>query len=126
MFSYVFGNTLVVENIDTARRIGIGKSRMVSLDGDIAELSGAMRGGFRRKFAHGFQEKEISEELKKLNNQEDDTGKAISTLEKRKQENEEQISRLRELKANLEAEIIKIEKSLKQKIGFDRGLIKLL
>jgi len=33
VFSYVFGNTLIIDSIDTARQIGIGAARMVSLDG---------------------------------------------------------------------------------------------
>ncbi|MBU0757701.1 MAG: chromosome segregation protein SMC [Nanoarchaeota archaeon] len=113
VFSYVFGATLVVETIDTARTIGIGRARMVSLDGDMAELSGAMRGGFRNKKAEmGFQEKEVKSGLDNLEKEEADTRMIINTLEKKKQENEDAISTLRELKANLEADIIKIEKSL--------------
>ncbi|PLX26253.1 hypothetical protein C0581_04880 [Candidatus Parcubacteria bacterium] len=49
IFSYVFGSTLIVENIDIAREIGIGRVRMVTLEGDILETSGSMKGGFRRK-----------------------------------------------------------------------------
>ena len=48
VFSYVFGNTLVVNNIDEARKIGIGTIRMATLEGDLVETSGAMIGGFRR------------------------------------------------------------------------------
>ena len=35
VFSYVFGSTLVVDNITQAREIGIGKARMVTLEGDL-------------------------------------------------------------------------------------------
>ncbi len=42
---FVFGRTLVVENLDAARAIGIGSARMVTLDGDLVERSGAMIGG---------------------------------------------------------------------------------
>lgn len=48
IFSYVLGNTLIVENVDVAREIGIGRVRMVTLTGDILETSGSMKGGFRR------------------------------------------------------------------------------
>lgn len=48
VFSFVFGNTLVVNNIDEARKIGIGTIRMATLEGDLIETSGAMIGGFRR------------------------------------------------------------------------------
>ncbi|OGH77899.1 MAG: hypothetical protein A3I74_03535 [Candidatus Magasanikbacteria bacterium RIFCSPLOWO2_02_FULL_47_16] len=60
IFSYVLGNTLVVDTIEVARRIGIGRIRMVTLDGDMLETSGSMKGGFRSErgreglsFAHG-------------------------------------------------------------------------
>ncbi|MFB6088900.1 MAG: AAA family ATPase, partial [Candidatus Aenigmatarchaeota archaeon] len=43
-FRYVFQDTLVVEDIDTARK-HMGKARMVTLDGDIIHKSGAMVGG---------------------------------------------------------------------------------
>ena len=60
---FVFGNTLIVENIDTAQAVGIGKARMVTLDGDLMERSGAMIGGhyFRThaKFVEASNEKEI-------------------------------------------------------------------
>lgn len=49
VFSYVLGSTLIVDNIRIAREIGVGRVRMVTLQGDILELSGAMKGGFRKK-----------------------------------------------------------------------------
>ncbi|MBI4894821.1 MAG: AAA family ATPase [Candidatus Aenigmarchaeota archaeon] len=42
---FVFGNTLVVNTLDVAKGIGIGKARMVTLDGDLTERSGVMIGG---------------------------------------------------------------------------------
>ncbi|ELS34621.1 MULTISPECIES: chromosome segregation protein SMC [Pseudanabaena] len=44
VFSFVFGNTLVFETLDQAR-FHIGKYRMVTLEGEILETSGAMTGG---------------------------------------------------------------------------------
>ena len=43
-FWYVFGDTVVVEDIDTARRL-MGGVRLVDLDGDLIESTGAMTGG---------------------------------------------------------------------------------
>ena len=59
-FWYVFRDTLVVETLSDARRL-MGRYRMVTLDGDLVEKSGAMTGGHyrsRMKFA--------AEESKKL------------------------------------------------------------
>jgi len=44
VFAFVFGNTLVFEHLEQARS-QIGKFRMVTLEGDILETSGAMTGG---------------------------------------------------------------------------------
>ncbi len=44
VFSYVLGDTLVVEDLETARSY-MGDYRMVTLDGDLVEKSGAMTGG---------------------------------------------------------------------------------
>ena len=44
IFSYVLGSTVVVEDMSTARDL-MGDYRMVTLDGDLVERSGAMTGG---------------------------------------------------------------------------------
>ena len=54
VFSYVFGSTLVVEDFPTAERIGIGRVRMVTLDGDLFETTGAVKGGHRRMKENGL------------------------------------------------------------------------
>ncbi len=113
VFSYVFGNTLVVDNIETSRKIGIGKIKMVTLDGDLSELSGAMIGGYRQKKQIGaFKEKEVEESLDKAKELLEKFEVRINALEDNRKQNEQKITRLRELKANLEGEIIKTEKSL--------------
>ncbi|MFH1622938.1 MAG: chromosome segregation SMC family protein [Candidatus Aenigmatarchaeota archaeon] len=43
---FVFGRTLVVDSLDVAKAAGIGRHRMVTLDGDLVEFSGAMTGGY--------------------------------------------------------------------------------
>lgn len=55
IFSFVFGGTLIVEDLHVAQRIGIGRCRMVTLEGDVVERKGVMRGGFRtRRAGMGF------------------------------------------------------------------------
>lgn len=113
VFHYVFGNTIVIDDIDTARRIGIGKVRMVTGSGDLVETSGAMQGGHRQKVLEmSFVEEEVSNQVKQLETEIKDFESVISRLEKNKKENEERISRLRTSKAEIEAEIIKTEKTL--------------
>jgi chromosome segregation protein len=45
-FSFVLGETLIIDKIETAKRLGIGEARYVTLDGDLVERSGAIIGGF--------------------------------------------------------------------------------
>jgi chromosome segregation protein len=44
IFNYVFGGTLVFDRLDRARSL-LGKHRIVTLDGELLESSGAMTGG---------------------------------------------------------------------------------
>src|SRR6056297_2921170 len=44
IFSYVLGDTVIVDRMDTARDL-MGDYRMVTLEGDLVEKSGAMTGG---------------------------------------------------------------------------------
>jgi len=46
-FSYVFGRTIVIRDLEAARKL-IGAYRMATLDGELLELSGAMTGGTDR------------------------------------------------------------------------------
>ncbi|NPV62664.1 MAG: chromosome segregation protein SMC [Methanotrichaceae archaeon] len=66
-FWYVFRDTLVVENLSHARAL-MGRFRMVTLEGDLVERSGAMTGGHyksRMKFAAEESQKlmQLSEEM---------------------------------------------------------------
>ena len=71
-FEYVLGSTLVVNNIDIAKRIR--GFRAVTLDGDLVEASGVMIGGFYKKGRQQFsgsakieeENEKIEEEIEKL------------------------------------------------------------
>lgn len=113
VFEYVFGGTVVVDKIETARAIGIGSLRMVTLTGDIAETSGAMSGGFRaRQKGIGFQQKEVTQKITELEKTIADLQKIVLNLEQRRRDNEDLITRLRQVKGDLEGDIITLEKVL--------------
>ncbi|MBL7055594.1 chromosome segregation protein SMC [Candidatus Woesearchaeota archaeon] len=113
-FEFALSDTIVVDNIETARKFGIGSAKFVTLDGDLSGRSGTMQGGYRlkRKQSMGFKEKDITEGIEKLEAEISELKNTINVLETRKLENEEGIVKLRTFKANLEGEIIKMEKSL--------------
>ena len=112
IFGYVLGPTVIIDNVDIGRRIGIGNARMVTLEGDLLEPSGAMVGGYRQKLGFGFMEKEVDENVVKLEDGMKNTRKLIDHLENKKTETEISISNLRDEKAHLESEILKVEKTL--------------
>ncbi len=106
VFNYVFGSTLVVEDMETARRIGVGRARMATLDGDMIETSGAMSGGYRmRKTGMGFREKELESDLEKAEKEAGSLVQMVNMLEEKRSKNDEEISQLRERKAALETEL---------------------
>jgi chromosome segregation protein len=111
-FSYVFGNTVVVDNITVARRIGIGSYRMVTLEGDLMEKSGSMRGGYRKKSGVSFQEEDFSKDIQDYEKKVNELQQSFNVITKRRDEVEETITKLRNEKAELEGEIIKMEKGL--------------
>ncbi len=119
VFQHVFSNTIVVDDVDTARRIGVGATRMTTIDGDIVEVSGAMQGGFRqrKKEGLGFQEKEVVKDISEYEEAVATLQNNISSLEEKRASNEARIAELRELKANTEGEIIKTEKTLHLETG---------
>ena len=116
-FSYVFGNTLVVDDIQTARKVGIGTIKMASLDGNLAEASGVMKGGFQTKRSGGFQEKDSLEELEKLDAGMVQVQGVLSNINDKREANQQEITFLRKLKSELEGEVIKLEKSLHLETG---------
>lgn len=122
VFSYVLEDALVVDNIDVARKIGVGNAKMVTLDGDLTLKSGAMRGGFnQRSKGLGFKEKELSNDINELQEKVSNYESLIQRIEKQQQDSEEIIVSLRKKKAELEAEIIKEEKSLHLESGEIEG-----
>ncbi len=117
IFNYIFSNTIIVDNIDTARRLGIGNAKMVTLDGDLSELSGAMQGGYRHRKLGSFQDKDLGIEVEKKKQELENLEKDIEEIEKKRTAIEKRIEHLRQFKAALEGEIIKAEKVLHLEAG---------
>ncbi|KYC54180.1 MAG: Chromosome partition protein Smc [Candidatus Methanofastidiosum methylothiophilum] len=91
-FEYVFGRTFIIENIDVSKTIE--NTRLVTLDGDLVESTGAITGGYynRKKFAVSFNIEEDNVSLKDL---------------------EKKLSEFENKKKSLKAEIEKLEENLK-------------
>jgi len=128
---FVFGSTLLVENLSIARQIGIGKARMVSLDGDLVERSGAMIGGFyahQPKFAKEVQKDEIGEyqrlktkleeEIKTLN--EEIASFEAKLKEYAKSEETREFVDLSKMKIDTEEELEKMRQ--KRRVAYEKRL----
>lgn len=95
-FWYVFGDTVIVEDLTTARKL-MGGVRLVSKDGEIIEPSGAMIGGnikaFNLKFGAPSESdfKNISELLRKSIEESERVSKELHTIRDELIELEEQI-----------------------------------
>ena len=101
---FVFGDTLIVEDFESAKLIGIGNYRMVTLGGELFEKSGVISGG-NVKTSGELGNKLYEEELRKLEDR-----------ERKLKEEEERISkRIRELR-NLSAEKFALLKVLDKKL----------
>ncbi|HKZ50019.1 MAG TPA: chromosome segregation protein SMC [Candidatus Nanoarchaeia archaeon] len=101
VFEYVFHNTLIVQNVDIARSLGVGKYRMVTLDGDLFEPSGAITGGFRTTIVT-FET--VSNELvEKLELEVGKLNEHVSKLDKQRADLDEKIFELRKQKAEVDA-----------------------
>ncbi len=110
VFRYIFGSTVVVDDLATARKIGVGRARMVTLDGDLLEASGAMVGGFRQRGSgFSFREEGLGSSIRNYESDIKKLGTIISELEKKRAKNDEDVIRLRERKAVLESQITSLE-----------------
>lgn len=81
-FYYAVGDTLVVENLECAKKL-MGKYRVVTLDGEIIEKSGSMTGGAVRKTGLKFSQND-DEELDKFKSKLKEMEKDLSSLENKR------------------------------------------
>jgi chromosome segregation protein len=120
-FDFIFGGTLVVRDIETARRVGIGKFKMVTLEGDLMEKGGAMSGGFYQKAAVSFssteeKKKKLESIKKEIASLKDGEARLEKQLEGKEKINidvmRERKSNLREKTESIRAAILEAEKEL--------------
>ncbi|MEM7825663.1 MAG: AAA family ATPase [Candidatus Aenigmatarchaeota archaeon] len=123
---FVFGNTLLVENLEVARALGIGKVRMVTLDGDLIERSGAMTGGYllrkHPKILAETAKEEVEEYIKlkkKLQEDNENLKKEIKELEEKlkkysQAEETKEIISIEKIKVDSEVELDKLRNERKK------------
>jgi chromosome segregation protein len=114
IFNLVFADTLIIENIQDAKNIGIGSYKMVTLEGDLVGKSGAMSGGYKSKRSGigVFKDDNNNEKIEKISRRIETIGSSISHLNDEKNNNERNLYESRQKKIELEAEVLKLEKLL--------------
>ncbi len=126
---FVFGDTLIVKDFDSARNLGIGKFRMVTVDGDIFEKSGAISGGSTKKSGSLLGRGTLENEKIQLEKLDD-------TLKKEESAVEEEYKKINYQIMEKEKEYYKIHnegqsvternKEIQEKIGYINSRIKIL
>lgn len=108
VFSYVLGSTLVVEDMAAAREL-MGEFRMATLDGDVVERSGAMRGGSGREAPYRFggergRVERLAAEIEALEREKDDLEADLNEVREELAERRERDRTLRDDVRDLERE----------------------
>lgn len=120
--AYALRNTLVVDNIGTARRL-MGGVRLVTLGGEITEPGGAMIGGSRQKMKTGFGGKihgasevdKLVSEVERLSLMADTVAAALREARTKQNEIRGKINSLAEDDHSIKAGALKAEMELAQK-----------
>jgi chromosome segregation protein len=87
VFRYVFGETLVYQDLEAARR-ELGRSRIVTLDGELLERSGAITGGsqLQRSFGLSFGRVTEGDEAEPLRRRLLELGETLVACKRKEQE----------------------------------------
>ncbi|WP_414587064.1 chromosome segregation protein SMC [Scytonema sp. PCC 10023] len=122
VFTYVFGNTVVFETINQARQ-HLGLYRIVTLDGELLETSGAMTGGStnqRSSLRFAGVEAAESEEVSSLKSRLADIerilercSEAISTLSSRTKRLTQELTEARQARREQQLQLEQLHKEIK-------------
>lgn len=107
---YVFGDTLVVDTIENARKID--NIRIVTLEGELKERSGAIIGGYFKKFSKRSDITKYSRRIEELKRKNEEIEKEMETLEKNVKELEKSKDEESNVVKELELKKKKIEEDM--------------
>ena len=105
VFENILGNTIILNDTETAKRLGIGKYQMVTLEGDIFSRSGSISGGYRRETSLSFSKKTDDDELENLIEKIDKFRTKVKNLETERDSIDRELIKLRKLKSSIESGI---------------------
>ena len=114
VFSYALGDTLVVEDMETARDL-MGEFRLVTLEGDLVEKSGAMTGGSTSGSRYSFTKsgkgrlERVAERIAELEEEKRERREALRDVEERLEDARDRQSDAAETVRDVEADIASVE-----------------
>ncbi len=119
-FEFVFSDTIVTEDFDTAKKQGFQGQRAVSLDGDLIERSGLMTGGYFQKAAVGLSlqvedtSPEITRRLQGLEEILNDLRSKQNTLRSERTSHEKEVQDLSKTNYRLRMELERFEERFEE------------
>jgi chromosome segregation protein len=119
-FEFVFSDTIVTEDFDTAKKQGFQGQRAVSLDGDLIERSGLMTGGYFQKAAVGLSlqvedtSPEITRRLQGLEEILNNLRSKQNTLRSEKTSHEKEVQDLSKTNYRLRMELERFEERFEE------------
>ena len=111
--SHVLGHTVIVDNIENARKMARHGIRFVTLDGDLIEPSGAMVGGSpRRMFAAAavIDVGKLSREKESLTKEIESLAKQLEELQKKEKEDVAKVGDLYKAREEIDKSLVEIRK----------------
>ena len=114
IFSYVLGDTLVVENMETARDL-MGDYRLVTLSGELVEKSGAMTGGSRSGSRYSFsksgkgQLERVAERIQRLEDERSDIRDDVRGIDDRLEDARDRRQDASEQVQSIQTDIVQAE-----------------
>ncbi|MFC7166604.1 chromosome segregation protein SMC [Halospeciosus flavus] len=112
IFSYVLGDTLVVEDMETARDL-MGDFRLVTLDGELVEKSGAMTGGSSSGSRYSFS-KTGKGQLERVAERINDLEEERASIRDDVREVEERLDAARDRKSDAADQVRSIESDIER------------
>ena len=116
IFSYVLGSTVVVDDMSTARSL-MGDYRLVTLDGDLVERSGAMTGGSSSGSRYSFTSEtgrlqEVADRVSELDDKRRSTQEELNEVERRLDSARDRRADAKESVKSLEADLERKEEAI--------------
>ncbi|WP_435076924.1 chromosome segregation protein SMC [Halococcus sp. AFM35] len=112
VFSYVLGSTLVVEEMDTAREL-MGDYRLVTVEGELVEKSGAMTGGSKSGSRYSFESS--AGQLERVADRITDLEERRREVQEEVRDIEERLDDARERRSAAAEQVRDIENDIEQK-----------